>query len=170
MAEIWSTWIWPSLLEAWLALISVHYHRNVAHISWPMVSGNHASSNSGLFALEIARFLWVFGINTAGDISKFIKISRVIFGEFWNNTSRYLSQTPRRNRAVSLFILQGRHFALDVTGVIFSCKYFIFGLNTTVLSKSHFTNLSACSIKYQIFTEQPWTAFSLVKSHGYDLL
>ena len=28
------------------------------------------------FALEIARFLGVFGINTATDVSQFIKISR----------------------------------------------------------------------------------------------
>ena len=32
------------------------------------------------------------------------------------------------------------------TGVIFTCKYFKFGLNTTGLSQSHFRNLSACSI------------------------
>ena len=38
------------------------------------------------------------------------------------------------------------NFALDVTGVIFTCKYFRFGLNTAGLSQSHFRNLSACSI------------------------
>ena len=38
-------------------------------------------------------------------------------------------------------------FALFVTGVIFTCKYFKFGLNATGLSQSHFRNLSACSIK-----------------------
>ena len=32
--------------------------------------------HSIIFVLEIARFLGVFGINTASDISKFTKISR----------------------------------------------------------------------------------------------
>ena len=36
------------------------------------------------------------------------------------------------------------------TGVIFTCKYFKFGLNTTGLSQSHFRNLSACSITTKI--------------------
>ena len=31
-------------------------------------------------------------------------------------------------------------------GVISTCKYFKFGLNTSGLSQSHFRNLSACSI------------------------
>ena len=55
-----------------------------------LIKGNKINigtiSNLG-FVLEIARFLGVFGRNTASDISKFTKISReerrrVIFGEF----------------------------------------------------------------------------------------
>ena len=47
-----------------------------------------------------------------------------------------------------------RNFALYVTGVIFTCKYFKFGLNTTGLSQSHFRNLSACSIIFLILRRQ----------------
>ena len=42
---------------------------------------------------------------------------RVIFGEFWNITSQYLSQIPRRNHdAIFLFILQRqRNFSFHTT-------------------------------------------------------
>ena len=47
--------------------------------------------------------------------------------------SRYLSQIPQRNN-------KARNLTLYVAGVIFTCKYFKFGLNTTGLSQSHFRN------------------------------
>ena len=71
---------------------------------------------------------------------------RVIFGEFWNITSQYLSQIPQRNRLFLVYTRQ-RNFALYVASVIFTCKYFKFGLNTTGLSQWHFRSLSACSIR-----------------------
>lgn len=51
----------------------------------------------------IACFLSVYGINTAGDISKFSKTliaakRRVISGEFWNFMTRCLFQIPHRNQ------------------------------------------------------------------------
>ena len=54
---------------------------------------------------------------------------------------------------VPVYTTRQRNFALYVTGVIFTCTYFKFGLNTTGLSRSHFRNLSACSITTVI--EQP---------------
>ena len=58
-----------------------------------------------------------------------------------------------------VYTTRQRNFALYVTGVIFTCKYFKFGLNTTGLSQSHFRNLSACSIKYRI-------SFSISKTNA----
>ena len=45
-----------------------------------------------------------------------------------------------------VYTTRQRNFALYVTGVIFTSKYFKFGLSTTGRSQSHFRNLSACSI------------------------
>lgn len=44
-----------------------------------------------------------------------------------------------------------RNFALYVTGAIFRCMYFKFGLNTTGLSPSHFRHLSAGIVNAEIF-------------------
>ena len=91
---------------------------------------------------EIARFLGLFGINTVSDISKFTKIS------FTKIYSQYLFKIPRRNCAVSFLYRQGKEIShFTQTAVIFTCKYYKFGLNTTGLSQSHFRNLSALSIK-----------------------
>ena len=45
------------------------------------------------------------------------------------------------------FKIRNNHFSVTIEiGIIFTCKYFIFGLNTTCLSQSHFRNFLACSI------------------------
>ena len=46
-----------------------------------------------------------------------------------------------------VYTTRQRNFAHYVAGVIFTCKCFKFGLNTTGRSQSHFRNLSACSIR-----------------------
>ena len=52
----------------------------------------------------IARLVVVFGNNTASDISKYHEpLRRVIFGQFWNITSRYYFQIPRSTRAIICF-------------------------------------------------------------------
>ena len=53
---------------------------------------------------------------------------------------------PKETVLFPVYTTRQRNFTLYVTGVIFTCKYFKFGLNTTGLSQSHFRNLSACSI------------------------
>ena len=45
-----------------------------------------------------------------------------------------------------VYTTRQKKFALYLTGVIFTCKCYKFGLNTTGLSQSHFRNLSTCSI------------------------
>ena len=59
---------------------------------------------------------------------------------------KYLEETV----LFPVYTTRQRNFTLYVTGVIFTCKYFKFGLNTTGLSQSHFRNLSACSINIEI--------------------
>ena len=47
-----------------------------------------------------------------------------------------------------VYTTRERNFALYVTAVIFTCKYFKSGLNTTGISQSHFRKFSACSKRY----------------------
>ena len=102
--------------------------------------------------------LW--GINTASDISKFTKISRAaaaasdISGEK-SRAGMYIKY-PQETALYPVYTTRHRNFALYVTDVIFTCKYFKFGLNTTGLNQSHFRSLSAFSItlvsvKYSVF-------------------
>ena len=58
---------------------------------------------------------------------------------------------PEETVLFPVYTTRQRNFGLYVAGVIFACKYFKFGLNTTGLSQSYFRNLSACSIKHDIF-------------------
>ena len=53
---------------------------------------------------------------------------------------------PEETVLFPVYTTRQRNFPLYVTGVIFTCKYFKFGLNTIGLSQSHFRNLAACSI------------------------
>ena len=55
-----------------------------------------------VFVKEIARFLEVFGINTASDISKFTKISRAAAAASF--------EISRRNRAVSCLYYKVKKF------------------------------------------------------------
>ena len=48
---------------------------------------------------------------------------------------------------IPVYTTKQRNFAPYVTAVIFTCKYYKFGLTTTGLSQSHFRNLPTCSIK-----------------------
>ena len=85
------------------------------------------------------------------DISKFTKISRaaVAASDIWGVLkyhSWYLSQIPLKTMLFPMYTTRQTNFALYVTGVIFTCKYFKIGLNTTGLSQSHFRNLSACVV------------------------
>ena len=56
------------------------------------------------------------------------------------------SKYPEETLLLPVYTSMQRNFALYVTGVIFTCKYYQLGLSTTGLSQSHFRNLSACSI------------------------
>ena len=99
---------------------------------------------------ERARFLGVWGIKTASDISKFTKISRAAAAasDIWGEISRasiYLKY-PQETVLYPVYTTRHRNFAPYVTGVIFTSTYFEFGLNTTGISQSHFRSLSACSI------------------------
>ena len=117
-------------------------------------------SSSSSFVQEIAWFLGVFGINTTSDISKFTKISRAatpvidIWGVLKYQEPVFIPNTQNKP-CCFLFILQGKKkkIAPYVTGIILTCKYFKFGLNTTGLSESHLKNLSACSIIVVIFVK-----------------
>ena len=80
----------------------------------------------------------------------------------FQNSPKYLgsfeisraSNYPKYPKETVLFLVytaRQRNFAHYVAGVIFTCKCFKFGLNTTdliiiIISQSHFRNLSACSI------------------------
>ena len=65
---------------------------------------------------EIARFLGVFGINTASDISKFAKISRAaatasdIWGVLKYHEPVFIPNTPKKP-CYFLFILQGKEIS-----------------------------------------------------------
>ena len=106
----------------------------------------------------------------------------MIFGEFWNITSRYLSQIPRRNRAIFCLYYKAKKFRISYNtrthifiksraidwlynntwlAVIFTCKYFKFGLNTTGLGQSHFRNFLVCSIIKEIQL-QVWQSFKFL--------
>ena len=67
------------------------------------------------FVQEIARFLGVFGINTASDISKFTKISRAaaasdIWGVLKYHKPVFIPNTPKKP-CYFLFILQGKEIS-----------------------------------------------------------
>ena len=94
----------------------------------------------------VSRGIWV---KYSKCISKFTKISQattVIFGEFWNIMSRYYPKYPKETVPFPVYTTRQRNFTLYVNGIIFTCKYFKFGSNTTGLSQSNFRNLSVCSI------------------------
>ena len=50
-----------------------------------------------------------------------------------------------------VYATRQRNFGYYITGVIFACKFFKFGLNTTGLSPSHFRNFLAGIINTEIF-------------------
>ena len=68
-------------------------------------------------------------------------------GSFKISRAGIYPKYPEETVLFPVYTTMQRNFALYVTGVIFTCKYFKFGLNTTGLSQSHFRNLSACSIR-----------------------
>ena len=87
------------------------------------------------------------------DISKFAKISQaavvasdIILGSFEISRAGIYPKYPEETVLFPVYTKRQRNFTLYVTGVIFTCKYSKFGLNTTGLSQSHLRNLSACSI------------------------
>ena len=67
-------------------------------------------------------------------------------GSFEISRAGIYPKYPEETVLFPVYTTRQRNFALYVTGVIFTCKYFKFGLNTTDLGQSHFRNLSACSI------------------------
>ena len=72
-------------------------------------------------------------------------------GSFEISRAGIYPKYPEETVLFPVYTTRQRNFALYVTGVIFTCKYFKFGLNTTGLSQSHFRNLSACSISRAIY-------------------
>ena len=77
----------------------------------------------------------------------------MIFGEFSNITSRYLSQVPWRNHAVSCLYFKAKKF-LTLCKWINFYMHFKFGFLILLhgLSQSHFRSLSAkCSIMQRIW-------------------
>ena len=67
-------------------------------------------------------------------------------GSFEISLAGIYPKYPEETVLFPVYTTRQRNFAFYVTGVIFTCKYFIFGFNTTGFSQSHFGNLSACSI------------------------
>ena len=67
-------------------------------------------------------------------------------GSFEISRAGICPKHPEETVLFPVYTTRQRNFALYVTGVIFTSKYFKVGLNTTGLSQSHFRNLSACSI------------------------
>lgn len=107
----------------------------------------------------------VFRIYTATDILKFTTILPAIFGEFWNISSRYLSQILHRNHTI---------FRLHDTGyntietVNFTRKYFKFVRNNTCLG-IHISEISQpdCTIIKLIYWREIyviWLAGSSLSS------
>ena len=86
------------------------------------------------------------------DISEFTKISQAavaasdIWGVLKYHELVFIPNTPKKPCCL-LVMLRGK----EITGVIFACKFFKFGLNTTGLSPSHFRNFSAGIINAEIF-------------------
>ena len=74
----------------------------------------------------------LFGINTVSDISKFTKISRVTAAasDIWRVLKYYNIYLKYPEETVLFFVYttRQRNFVLYVTGVIFTCMYFTFGL------------------------------------------
>ena len=68
-------------------------------------------------SIEIARFLGVFGINTASDISKFTKISRAaaaasdIWGVLKYHELAFMIPNTPKKPCYFLFILQGKEIS-----------------------------------------------------------
>ena len=67
-------------------------------------------------------------------------------GSFEISRAGIYPKYPDETVLFPVYTTRQRNFALNVSGVIFTCKYFKFCLNTSGLSQSHFRNLSACSI------------------------
>jgi len=66
---------------------------------------------------------------------------------------QFFRVTVRKSICYYFKIIRNNDFSVTMeTDIIFTCKYFKFGLNTTGLSQSHFKNLSACSIKNVIYS------------------
>ena len=71
-------------------------------------------------------------------------------GSFEISRAGIYPKYPEETVLCPVYTTRQRNFALYLTGVIFTCQYFKFGLNTTGLSQSHFRNLSARSIIWEI--------------------
>ena len=67
-------------------------------------------------------------------------------GSFEISRAGIYPKYPEETVLFPVYTTRQRNFTFYVTGVIFACKYFKFGFNTTGLSQSHVRNLSACSI------------------------
>ena len=101
--------------------------------------------------------IWCKSIFSCSDIPRVIfqnspkyhepPLRRVIFGSFEISRAGVYPKYPEETVLFPVYTTRQGNFALYVAGVIFTCKYFKFGLNTTGLSQSHFRNLSTCSIK-----------------------
>ena len=61
-------------------------------------------------------------------------------GSFEISRAGIYPKYPEETVLFPVYTTRQKKFALYVTGVIFTCKYFKFGLNTTGLSQSHFRN------------------------------
>ena len=75
-------------------------------------------------------------------------------GSFEISQAGIYSKYPEETVLSPAYTTRQRNFALYVTGVIFTCKYYKYGLNTTGLSQSHFRNLWSCSITFSIAAQQ----------------
>ena len=95
-------------------------------------------------------------------------------GSFEISRAGIYPKYPEETVLFPVYTTRQRNFALYVTGVIFTYKYFKFGLNTTGLSQPHFRNLSACSITREIHAVKKTREFHDNKSenmkvHGPDI-
>ena len=72
-------------------------------------------------------------------------------GSFEISRAGIYPKYPEETVLFPVYATRQRNFGHYVTGVIFACKFFKFGLNTTGLSPSHFRKFSAGIINAEIF-------------------
>ena len=134
-----------------------HYPQTVWLVVWTILL-SHLGEKLPKFLVEFLGFvaynIWTVsfffspcGPNSNPGLSAFLCVR--IFGIFLKLLQFFASESG--NLSAIVLKLETIIFQLPwKLAVMFTCKYFKFGLNTTGFSQSHFRNFSACSIKASI--------------------